>query len=125
MSTVKAFAAEAEEERRFDQAQQTFYQARLQIAWVYLPYSALTLTFLPQATACLVLYYGSQLVPSEMSSGDLVSFVFYMQSLFDSFNSIGTVYTALVQAMGSADQIFAWLDRKPEMPPSDPPVTPA
>ena len=46
----------------------------------YFPFSALTYTFLPYAASCLVLYYGGKLIHhGALHSGELVSFVFYMQ----------------------------------------------
>ncbi len=60
----------------------------------------------PDCASCLVLYYGGKLVQNdELGSGDLVSFVFYMQSLFATFNSLGNIYVGLVQAVGAADKV--------------------
>ena len=81
-------------------------------ARVYYVYSSTTFTFLPYCAYCLVLYYGAQLTRSPEGCGatkeaphcsidasGLVSFVFYMQSLFAAFTSIGNIYTALAQAL--------------------------
>ena len=74
-------------------------------AAVYFPFSALTYTFLPYCASCLVLFYGGQLVDNDrLSNGALVSFVFYMQSLFATFSSLGSIYVGLVQALGAADK---------------------
>jgi len=52
-----------------------------------------------------VLYYGGKLIHhGHLSSGQLVAFVFYMQSLFNSFSTLGNIYVALVQALGAADK---------------------
>ena len=48
-----------------------------------------------------------------MSSGELVSFLFYLQSLSDAFASIGWVFSALTQAVGAADKVFELLNRIP------------
>ena len=96
-------------------------------AQLYFFYSSLTFTFLPYLTYCLILYFAAQLIhtpegcqaastafvcpngtagfpppppPGPKCSIDgphLVSFVFYMQSLFSAFQSLGSIYTALAQ----------------------------
>ena len=66
-----------------------------------------SLPCLLQVTSCVVLFYGGKLIDSgEVKSGDLVSFAFYMQSLFQSFNSMGSIYAGMVQALGAADKVF-------------------
>lgn len=46
-----------------------------------------------------------------MSSGELVSFLLYLQSLSDAFSSIGYVFSALTQAVGAADKVFELMYR--------------
>lgn len=43
-------------------------------------------------------------VACELDGPGLVSFVFYMQSLFSAFQQLGSIYTALAQAIGAADK---------------------
>jgi ABC-type multidrug transport system fused ATPase/permease subunit len=75
-------------------------------AMAYFPFSALTYTFLPYCASCLVLYYGGKLIRrDQLGAGILVSFVFYMQSLFATFSSLGNIYVGLVQAVGAADKV--------------------
>ena len=53
-----------------------------------------------------MLLYGGQLVQSgALTAGNLVSFVFYMQSLFDAFSSIGNIFAQLVGAVGAAEKV--------------------
>ena len=49
----------------------------------------------------------------EMSNGELVGFLLYLQSLSDAFSSIGWVFSSLTQAVGAADKVFELLNRKP------------
>jgi len=81
----------------------------------------------------------------ELDSPGLVSFVFYMQSLFSAFQQLGSIYTALAQAAGAADkvcspvpcpcynypsalrsflQVCTWIKRKPALPQVAPLVEP-
>ena len=93
MRTVKAFHAEDELSARFGKHLKEYQRLSESSALVYFPFSAITYTFLPYCASCLVLYYGGKLVQHDgLGSGELVSFVFYMQSLFSSFNSMGSIY---------------------------------
>lgn len=51
----------------------------------------------------------------DMTSGKLVSFLLYLQSLSDAFAMIGYVFSSLTQAVGAADKVFELLHRKPRM----------
>jgi len=64
----------------------------------------------------------------DLTSGKLVSFLLYLQSLSDAFSTIGWVFSSLMQAVGAADKVFELLHRKPRItPPSttDPPEQPS
>uniref|UniRef100_A0A0D3KWX0 ABC transmembrane type-1 domain-containing protein n=2 Tax=Emiliania huxleyi TaxID=2903 RepID=A0A0D3KWX0_EMIH1 len=82
----------------------------------------MTCAFLPYCAYCLVLYYGAPRCSIDASG--LVSFVFYMQSLFAAFTSIGNIYTALAQAVGAADKVLKWIEREPQLPPQPEPLAP-
>lgn len=64
-------------------------------------------TLAPLITTVTVLYFGGHLVlQGTLKPGDLVSFVFYQQSLSQAINSMGDVFTGLMQAAGAADKVF-------------------
>ena len=121
IATVKAFSAEDAESRRFSGKLRRFLATTHYQAIAYAAYAATSYTFLPQASYCLVLYYGGKLnARGEVGSGDLVSFVFYLQSLFAAFNSMGNIYTGLLQAAGAAEKVFEWIELEPSLrPPED------
>ena len=50
----------------------------------------------------------------EMTSGQLVSFLLYLQSLSDAFAALGWVFSALTQAVGAADKVFELMKREPQ-----------
>jgi ATP-binding cassette subfamily B (MDR/TAP) protein 9 len=52
-----------------------------------------------------------------MTSGQLVSFLLYLQSLSDSFGSIGYIFSSLTQAVGAADKVFELMNRPPRLTP--------
>ena len=77
MRTVRAFAAEGEVSAAYGRDMARYRSLVYREAAAYFGYSALTFTFLPYCCACLVLYYGAQLVhQGGMRPGQLVSFVF-------------------------------------------------
>ena len=56
----------------------------------------------------------------SITSGELVSFLLYLASLSDAFNSIGNIFASLTQACGAADKVFELIHRKPNIsPPSE------
>ena len=48
----------------------------------------------------------------SLSSGELVSFLLYLQSLSDAFSSIGYIFSSLTQAVGAADKVFELMHRE-------------
>lgn len=48
----------------------------------------------------------------DLSSGQLVSFLLYLQSLSDAFGTIGYIFSSLTQAVGAADKVFELMHRK-------------
>ena len=47
-----------------------------------------------------------------------------MQALFDSFSSLGDIYTAMATAIGAADKVIKWIRRKPTLELPATPLTP-
>ena len=96
-----------------------FHNSCLQLLVRFEPIPLLSLLLLSFDSAHIVLvigivFYGGYLVRNgEMSSGKLVSFLLYLQSLSDAFSSIGWVFSSLTQAVGAADKVFELLNRKP------------
>jgi ATP-binding cassette subfamily B (MDR/TAP) protein 9 len=68
-----------------------------------------------------IVFYGGLLVRNgDMTSGQLVSFLLYLQSLSDAFAQIGWVFSSLTQAVGAADKVFELMNRKPRIKPPSP-----
>jgi ATP-binding cassette subfamily B (MDR/TAP) protein 9 len=54
---------------------------------------------------------------SHIKAGDLVSFMFYQQSLSRTFSSIGNILTGISGALGAADKVFQIINRQPKIAP--------
>lgn len=65
-----------------------------------------------------ILYYGGTLVNrGGVSSGDLVSFVLYELQFASAVEAVMHHYPSVRKAIGAAEKIFEYIDRKPEVPP--------
>ncbi len=114
--TVRAFAREDLEVSSYQKAvQKTFGLARKRILSISIVTAFAGL--LGYAAIVGVLWYGGRLVVSgRMSVGDLTSFILYAMTVAVSVGSLGSLWTDLMAATGSAKRIFEILDRTPTIP---------
>lgn len=113
MSTVRAFDASESELKEFESCMRQYLDLNIRAAVAYLGYCT-TVTSLPYLVIAVVVFYGGLLVRNQdMTSGELVSFILYLQSLSDAFSSIGYIFASLTQAVGAADKVFELMHRKP------------
>jgi len=112
MPTLRAFDAAPTEYQEFKQYMDQYLDLTFKSAVAYSGYATVS-TSLPQLVTALVVFYGGLLVRNgNLSSGELVSFLLYLQSLSDAFASIGYIFSSLTQAVGAADKIFELMHRK-------------
>ncbi|XP_055261130.1 ABC-type oligopeptide transporter ABCB9 [Moschus berezovskii] len=115
MKTVRSFANEEEEAEVYSRKLQQVYQLNRKEAAAYMYYvwgSGLTLLVVQVS----ILYYGGHLVISgQMTSGNLISFIIYEFVLGDCMESVGSVYSGLMQGVGAAEKVFEFIDRQPTM----------
>ncbi|XP_072456719.1 ABC-type oligopeptide transporter ABCB9 isoform X2 [Notamacropus eugenii] len=115
MKTVRSFANEEEEAEVYSQKLQQVYKLNRKEAMAYTYYvwgSGLTLLVVQVS----ILYYGGHLVISgQMTSGNLISFIIYEFVLGDCMESVGSVYSGLMQGVGAAEKVFEFIDRQPTM----------
>uniref|UniRef100_A0A8C8AA27 ATP binding cassette subfamily B member 9 n=1 Tax=Otus sunia TaxID=257818 RepID=A0A8C8AA27_9STRI len=115
MKTVRSFANEEAEANVYWQKLQQVYKLNKREAMAYTYYvwsSGLTLLVVQVS----ILYYGGHLVISgQMTSGNLISFIIYEFVLGDCMESVGSVYSGLMQGVGAAEKVFEFIDRKPTM----------
>uniref|UniRef100_A0A673V3C9 ABC-type oligopeptide transporter ABCB9 n=1 Tax=Suricata suricatta TaxID=37032 RepID=A0A673V3C9_SURSU len=115
MKTVRSFANEEEEAEVYCRKLQQVYKLNRKEAAAYTYYvwgSGLTLLVVQVS----ILYYGGHLVISgQMTSGNLISFIIYEFVLGDCMESVGSVYSGLMQGVGAAEKVFEFIDRQPTM----------
>jgi len=116
MSTVKAFGASKTELEEYNKAMDEYLRMNRKSASFYFLWMS-TITIMPQLVIAMVLFYGAMFVQSKendhMSTGQLISFLLYLSSLGDAFDSMGSVFSGLFQAIGAADKIFELIHRRP------------
>ncbi|XP_048199027.1 ABC-type oligopeptide transporter ABCB9 isoform X2 [Perognathus longimembris pacificus] len=115
MKTVRSFANEEEEAEVYLRKLQQVYKLNRKEAAAYMSYvwgSGLTLLVVQVS----ILYYGGHLVISgQMTSGNLIAFIIYEFVLGDCMESVGSVYSGLMQGVGAAEKVFEFIDRQPTM----------
>ena len=117
MATVRAFDAGESELVEFESSLKQYLSLNRRSAIAYFGY-ATCVTSLPNLVTAVVLFYGGLLVRNgDMTSGQLVSFLLYLQSLSDAFGSMGYIFSSLTQAVGAADKVFELMHRKPKLTP--------
>ena len=118
MATVRAFGAEAVELRDFELSMDNYLTLNAKTATATLLYSS-CVQALPELMKALVLFYGGLLVQTDganhISGGQLVSFILYLTSLSEAFNSLGGIFASLTRAVGAADKVFELIHREPRL----------
>lgn len=113
MPTVRAFDASESELKEFESCMRQYLDLNFRASIAYLGYCT-AVTSLPYLVIAIIIFYGGLLVRNQdMTSGELVSFILYLQSLSDAFSSIGYIFASLTQAVGAADKVFELMHRKP------------
>ena len=112
---VQSFAREGYEIKRFRAAVEDAFQAtmrRTRLRSTFLPFVSL----LGFSSLVFVLWYGGQqVIARQMSSGDLVSFLFYAGTLAASLGTFTGLYSQLQEALGATQRVFGLLDTDPDI----------
>ena len=112
---VQSFARERYEIGRFRAAIEDAFRTsmrRTRVRSIFMP----IISFLGFSSLVLVLWYGGQQVVSrEISTGDLVSFIFYSGTIAASLGTFTGLYSQLQEALGATSRVFGILDTTPEI----------
>jgi ATP-binding cassette subfamily B protein len=116
--TVRAFAAEEAEGRRYGGAVAAAFQlARRRIA-LSATFMGVT-SFAAYGAAALVLWFGGRLVAEgALTAGELTSFLVYTLLVAFSLGGLSDLWAELMRASGAAERIFELLGRAPAIPAS-------
>lgn len=110
---VQSFAREPYEIGRFRSAIEAAFRTsmrRTRIRSTFLP----MVSFFGFSALVLVLWYGGrQVVSQQISSGDLVSFLFYAGTIAAALGTFTGLYSQLQEALGATSRVFGILDTTP------------
>lgn len=116
--TVRSFAAERHEVKRYSAATERAYDVARHRA----RQSSYFLTGASSAgyVACaVVLWYGGRLVlDGKMTVGSLTSFLIYSMMVAISLGSLADLWADFMRASGAAERVFELIDRQPAIPAS-------
>ncbi|KAK7158369.1 hypothetical protein R3I93_009547 [Phoxinus phoxinus] len=117
MKTVRSFANEDGETQRYKKCLEGTYALNKVEAAAYAA-STWTNSMSSLALKVSILYYGGRLVTgSDVSSGDLVSFVLYELQFTSAVEVLMSYWPHVKKAVGASEKIFEYVDRKPDVPP--------
>ncbi|HUS65263.1 MAG TPA: ABC transporter transmembrane domain-containing protein [Kofleriaceae bacterium] len=118
LRTVRSFAAEDIEHRRYGKALDDAYALTKTRARASATFFAFV-SFAGYAAAALVFWYGGRLVSdNRMSAGQLTSFLVYTLIVGFSLGALADLWADFMKAAGAAERVFALLDRTPMIAPS-------
>ena len=113
--TVRSFAAEASEVRRYAERVQHSFELAKKRAYAGSGFMAFA-SFAGYAAAALVFWYGGHLVvQGKMTVGGLTSFLVYTLIVAFSLGALADLWADFMRALGAAERVFELLDRKPAM----------
>ncbi|XP_029186991.2 ATP-binding cassette sub-family B member 10, mitochondrial-like [Acropora millepora] len=114
--TVKVFGQEFKEIERYDASIDDVFQISEKEAFARAAYTGLIrLSF--KVTILLVLYIGGGMMSdSQISVGDLSSFLIYAGFVGTSFRGLSSSYSELMKGIGASGQLWQLIDRETAIP---------
>lgn len=113
--TVRSFAKEPAEVRRYAGEIQDSYRHGRDRSWAYGGFAG-AITFLSFGAITVVLWYGGRLVISgAMDAGTLVSFLLYTIFIAGALGNLSSLWGSLMSALGASERMFELLDRVPSI----------
>lgn len=109
--TVKAFAQENWEMKRYDhQLQESFSLSKKRIT-VVANFTGLVSTLGFLAIVFIVWYGGKLVIQGDMSVGTLTSYILYVMTVAFSAGLLGSLYTDFMSAFGAGHRVFELMDK--------------
>jgi subfamily B ATP-binding cassette protein MsbA len=109
---VKTYGAEAFESRRFREANQRYFRVNLKTIRIHALSSPLMEILAGTGLIVLFVYAARRIAAGTMTTGDLISFLIALMTMYAPIKGITKVNLALQQAISSASRIFQLVDRE-------------
>jgi len=112
--TVRIFASEAKEIKRYGDAVDQSYQQAKHRAWLVAMFTG-GVSFAGYAAIAAVLWYGGRLLISgNLSFGELTSFILYTFSMAIGIVALSSLWADFAKAAGASERVFELLDDAPQ-----------
>jgi len=112
---VKTYGAEAFESRRFREANERYFRVNLKTIRIHALSSPLMEILAGTGLIVLFVYAARRIAAGTMTTGDLISFLIALMTMYAPIKGITKVNLALQQAVSSASRIFQLMDRENEI----------
>ena len=109
--TVKAFAQEKWEIKRYDERLENSYLLSMKKIWEVTKFTGVVSTLGLGAITFIVWYGGNLVISGEMSVGTLTSYLLYVMTVAFSAGLLGSLYTDFMSAFGAGHRLFELLDK--------------
>lgn len=122
MQVIQIFNREAEEMRRFEQANDSRLRAGMTALLRNALFQPAIATMALIGIALVICFGGSQVIHKVISLGTLVAFIQLAQSFFDPVADVYSRYPALQAALASSERVLSFLDEPASHFPVEKPV---
>ncbi|HXH75620.1 MAG TPA: ABC transporter transmembrane domain-containing protein [Bacteriovoracaceae bacterium] len=112
--TVKAFAQEAFEVKRYEERLETSFAISREKIGVMARFTNLVGLLGLTAVVFIVWYGGTLVIKGEMTIGTLTSFLLYVITVAFSVGMLGSLWSDFMSAIGASDRIFEILEKSTE-----------
>ncbi|MDX1651956.1 MAG: ABC transporter ATP-binding protein [Brumimicrobium sp.] len=117
ITVLKVYSGESKYQEKFDRSADTYLDKQMDLVKTnafFMP----TITFLIGLSTVLIIYLGGLLsyeAQNDISNGDIVAFIFYVNMLTWPFASVGWVTSLVQRAAASQERINEFLNEEPEI----------
>ena len=112
---VKAYSREKETKQKFDESVEEYKKRKMKLVYInalFMP----TITFLIGLSTLLCIYIGGLMTyKNELTLGEIVAFIFFVNNLTWPFASVGWVTSIIQRAAASQERINVFMKEKPSV----------
>ena len=116
LDVLKLFNAEQKETRRFDQANESHYEAHIQNIFYYAVFFPTVEVIGALAIALILWYGGGGILAGVVTFGVVVAFIQYAERFYQPVRDLSEKYNMIQAAMVASERIFELLDTAPAVP---------
>jgi ABC-type multidrug transport system fused ATPase/permease subunit len=113
IKTIKLFARESENIRRFKQLNKEYFDANMRQLLVHAVFHPITAVILNIGVGLIIWFGGSDVIRTIMPLGSLIAFLSYVRMFFQPIQGFSDKFNIMQSAMASAERIVHILDTEP------------